>query len=106
MEAARGWLAVSDDWLNEAARLARPAQFDPSVPNVARVWNFLVMYVDNDPVVLVDPGIATVNEWRSSPQDPPCPGGMPLFAAVARRLLGLGFTPRGKAPQRTGGTRR
>jgi hypothetical protein len=35
---------------------------------------------------LVEPGIAAVNEWRPSPDDPPFPGGMPLFAAVARRM--------------------
>jgi hypothetical protein len=38
---------VSDDWLNEAARLARPSQVDPNVPNVARVWNFLLGGRDN-----------------------------------------------------------
>src|SRR6516162_4695842 len=47
MEAARGWLAVSEEWMNEAARLARPAQVDPNVPNVARVWNFLLGGRDN-----------------------------------------------------------
>ncbi len=46
-ETARGWLAVSDDWRKDTARPVRPAQVDVSVPNVARVWNFLCGGRDN-----------------------------------------------------------
>jgi len=38
---------VSEEWLQAAARPRLAAQVDPSVPNVARVWNYLVGGRDN-----------------------------------------------------------
>jgi hypothetical protein len=38
---------VSEDWLEAAARPRRAAQVDPSLPNVARVWNYLAGGRDN-----------------------------------------------------------
>jgi hypothetical protein len=38
---------VSEEWLKASSRPVRPAQVDPSVPNVARAWNFLVGGRDN-----------------------------------------------------------
>jgi len=38
---------VTDDWLRETARPVRFARIDPTVPNVARVWNYLVGGRDN-----------------------------------------------------------
>ena len=38
---------MSEDWLKAASRPLRAAQVDPSVPNVARVWNYLVGGRDN-----------------------------------------------------------
>jgi hypothetical protein len=38
---------VSEDWLKGADRPRRAAQVDPSLPNVARVWNYLVGGRDN-----------------------------------------------------------
>jgi hypothetical protein len=34
---------------------------------------------------LVDPGLVEVNQWRPAPDDPECPDGLPLLAAVARK---------------------
>ena len=38
---------MSDEWLQAASRPRLAAQVDPSVPNVARVWNYLVGGRDN-----------------------------------------------------------
>jgi hypothetical protein len=38
---------VTDDWLRAAARPVRFAKIDPTVPNIARVWNYLVGGRDN-----------------------------------------------------------
>jgi hypothetical protein len=38
---------VTDDWLRATARPVRLAKIDPTVPNVARVWNYLVGGRDN-----------------------------------------------------------
>jgi hypothetical protein len=38
---------VADEWLRETFRPIRAAQVDSSVPNVARVWNYLVGGRDN-----------------------------------------------------------
>jgi S-adenosyl methyltransferase len=38
---------VSEEWLKAASRPLRAAQVDPSLPNVARVWNYLVGGRDN-----------------------------------------------------------
>ena len=38
---------MSEDWLKAASRTSRAARVDPSVPTVARVWNFLVGGRDN-----------------------------------------------------------
>jgi S-adenosyl methyltransferase len=38
---------VSEEWLKAASRTVRAARVDPSVPNVARVWNFLIGGRDN-----------------------------------------------------------
>lgn len=38
---------MADEWLNETTRPVKRAQIDTSVPNVARVWNFLVGGRDN-----------------------------------------------------------
>ena len=42
-----GLPAVTDDWLRSTARPVKHAQIDTSVPNVARVWNYLVGGRDN-----------------------------------------------------------
>jgi hypothetical protein len=44
---AGGWPAVSEEWLKAASRTIRAARVDPALPNVARVWNFLVGGRDN-----------------------------------------------------------
>jgi hypothetical protein len=38
---------VSEEWLKAASRTIRAAHVDPALPNVARVWNFLVGGRDN-----------------------------------------------------------
>ena len=38
---------MSEDWLTAASRTVRAARIDPSLPNVARVWNFLIGGRDN-----------------------------------------------------------
>ena len=38
---------MSEDWLKAVSRPLRAAQVDPTVPNVARVWNYLVGGRDN-----------------------------------------------------------
>ncbi len=38
---------MSDDWLKATSRTLKPAQVDSSVPNVARVWNYLIGGRDN-----------------------------------------------------------
>jgi hypothetical protein len=38
---------VGEEWLYEASRPIRPARVDSSVPNVARVWNYLIGGRDN-----------------------------------------------------------
>lgn len=38
---------MSDEWLNGASRPTRASLVDPTVPNVARVWNYLVGGRDN-----------------------------------------------------------
>ena len=38
---------MTDDWLRATARPVRLAKIDPTVPNVARVWNYLVGGRDN-----------------------------------------------------------
>jgi len=38
---------VSEEWLKAASRPIKVAQVDPSLPNVARVWNYLVGGRDN-----------------------------------------------------------
>jgi S-adenosyl methyltransferase len=38
---------VSEEWLKAASRTIRAARVDPSMPNVARVWNYLVGGRDN-----------------------------------------------------------
>ena len=38
---------MSEEWLKAASRPIRVAQVDPSLPNVARVWNYLVGGRDN-----------------------------------------------------------
>jgi hypothetical protein len=38
---------VTDEWLRATARPVRYARIDPTVPNVARVWNYLVGGRDN-----------------------------------------------------------
>jgi len=38
---------VSEEWLKTASRTIRAARVDPSVPNVARVWNYLIGGRDN-----------------------------------------------------------
>jgi hypothetical protein len=42
-----GLAAVTDDWLRATTRQVKLAQIDTSVPNVARVWNYLVGGRDN-----------------------------------------------------------
>ena len=46
-QAARGSPAVAEDWLKATSRVRRPAQVDSSLPNVARVWNYLIGGRDN-----------------------------------------------------------
>jgi hypothetical protein len=43
----KGWPAVTDEWLRATARPAKLARIDTTVPNVARVWNYLVGGRDN-----------------------------------------------------------
>jgi hypothetical protein len=38
---------VADEWLKAASRPIKPVRVDSSVPNVARVWNFLIGGRDN-----------------------------------------------------------
>jgi hypothetical protein len=38
---------VAEEWLKATSRPIKPARVDPSVPNVARVWNYLVGGRDN-----------------------------------------------------------
>jgi S-adenosyl methyltransferase len=38
---------MSEEWLRATSRAVRPAKIDTSVPNVARVWNYLVGGRDN-----------------------------------------------------------
>jgi hypothetical protein len=38
---------VADEWLRKTTRPVKVAQIDPTVPNVARVWNYLVGGRDN-----------------------------------------------------------
>ena len=38
---------MSEEWLKAASRTIKAARVDPSVPNVARVWNYLVGGRDN-----------------------------------------------------------
>jgi hypothetical protein len=38
---------VAEEWLKAASRVLRPAQVDTSLPNVARVWNYLIGGRDN-----------------------------------------------------------
>jgi hypothetical protein len=38
---------VAEEWLKATSRVLRPAQVDSSLPNVARVWNFLIGGRDN-----------------------------------------------------------
>jgi hypothetical protein len=42
-----GLPAVTDDWLRSTSRPVRLAQIDTTVPNVARVWNYLIGGRDN-----------------------------------------------------------
>jgi S-adenosyl methyltransferase len=42
-----GLAAVTDDWLRATTRQVKLAQIDTTVPNVARVWNYLVGGRDN-----------------------------------------------------------
>ena len=42
-----GFPAVTDDWLRSTSRPVRLAQIDTTVPNVARVWNYLIGGRDN-----------------------------------------------------------
>jgi hypothetical protein len=45
--AGKGLAAVTDDWLRATTRQVKLAQIDTTVPNVARVWNYLVGGRDN-----------------------------------------------------------
>src|ERR1700761_9369248 len=38
---------MSEDWLKATSRPLKPAQVDSSLPNVARVWNYLIGGRDN-----------------------------------------------------------
>jgi hypothetical protein len=38
---------VTEEWLKATSRLVKPTQVDSSLPNVARVWNFLIGGRDN-----------------------------------------------------------
>jgi len=47
-EPSRGWPAPGpENWLRAASRQVRHARVDPSVPNVARVWDYLTGGHDN-----------------------------------------------------------
>jgi S-adenosyl methyltransferase len=43
----RDWYALPEDWLKAVSRPVRPARVDPSVPNAARVWDYLTGGHDN-----------------------------------------------------------
>jgi hypothetical protein len=47
VKTGRGLAAVTDDWLRATTRQVKLAQIDTTVPNVARVWNYLVGGRDN-----------------------------------------------------------
>ena len=59
---------LSEDWLRAASRPVRPARVDPSVPNAARVWDYLDGGHDNfeadrsaaRQLLAVSPGMAQV----------------------------------------------
>jgi hypothetical protein len=34
---------------------------------------------------LIEPGLVPVHHWRPGPDDPDCPGALPLLGAVARK---------------------
>ena len=42
-----GWAAMSEEWLRATSKPVPPVKIDTSVPNVARVWNYLVGGRDN-----------------------------------------------------------
>jgi S-adenosyl methyltransferase len=44
---SKGLAAVSEEWLKATSRPVKPARVDSSVPNVARVWNYLIGGRDN-----------------------------------------------------------
>jgi trans-aconitate methyltransferase len=44
---SEGLVLVADEWLKRTTRPVRLARIDPTVPNVARVWNYLVGGRDN-----------------------------------------------------------
>ena len=46
-KSARGWAAVAEEWLKATSRPIRAAHVDSSVPNLARVWNYLLGGRDN-----------------------------------------------------------
>ena len=46
-KSARGWPATSEEWLQATSRPVKAAHVDSSVPNVARVWNYLIGGRDN-----------------------------------------------------------
>jgi hypothetical protein len=47
VKTGEGLAAVTDDWLRATTRQVKLAQIDTTVPNVARVWNYLVGGRDN-----------------------------------------------------------
>jgi hypothetical protein len=47
LDSSRELAAVTEEWLKATSRLVKPARVDSSLPNVARVWNYLIGGRDN-----------------------------------------------------------
>jgi hypothetical protein len=94
---------MADDWLHDAARRAKAARVDPTMPNPARVGDALsggrnaisdrqmtlrsrgelaglLTHLD-----LVPPGLVPITEWRPEADDPVFEHAVPVYGAVARK---------------------
>ena len=91
----KGLPAVTDDWLRSTSRPVRLAQIDTTVPNVARVWNYLIGGRDNFDAdrrrwsSLASAGWRIVfATWREASRDPG------VVVARVRAALDASSTPR------------
>ena len=80
---------MSDEGEQDVPRRAKARLIDVTVPNAARVADFLRGRAEVTRwfggLELVEPGIVDVDQWRPDPCDRLLPGGMPLLGAVARK---------------------